>query len=170
MKFLLLSTLIFVSCGTNPGKEGQNREQNITLTKGEIEDTLPKKITPPSIKGYWSCKNTGGQTIIKSLDSVKLEISSNQIWILTSLKEKKDSNAVFYIYLVKPLDLGRGGMNLDWDNFSKSVPIGRLLKINDSMIIKKWYGFYNRTNAKYEDQWAYDWDACDTIYLKNNNN
>ena len=83
---------------------------------------------------------------INNSNKTKISINSNQIYINAKIKSKKDTIELF---LDTPLDLGRGGLMLDWDHFSKKFPIAKLKKINESKYMLIWYGFYNEAKKKY---------------------
>ncbi|WP_028889964.1 hypothetical protein [Tenacibaculum ovolyticum] len=95
-----------------------------------------------SINGDWkiNCESIGALKIREK--EVFIEVNSNQIYIDATLEKKNDS--IYNIYLNKPKDLGRGGVNLDWGYFSKDSIISRInCNKKSEFIIFNWLGFYN---------------------------
>ena len=72
-------------------------------------------------------------------------INQNQIYIKAKIKHDQKK---IYLFFDSTLDLGRGGLMLDWDNFSKRFPIAQLKKNNNSYTLH-WYGFYNKKKKTY---------------------
>lgn len=111
-------------------------------------DVLNSEKLLKKIEGRWSsdCANFEGLRI-KNNQSI-FTINSNQISINIRLIES--DNNIVNIYFESPYDLGRGGANLDWSNFSKSRPIAnmRLNETNDGEL--KWVGFYNEKGRSYQ--------------------
>ncbi|NUY31561.1 hypothetical protein F0160_13760 [Paraburkholderia sp. JPY303] len=72
------------------------------------------------LKGRWSpdCNNLEGIKMDGDLQA-EFTINSNQIVINSVLKENIKEDGIINVYFESPLDLGRGGMGLDWDNFSR---------------------------------------------------
>lgn len=52
------------------------------------------------------------------------------------------------VYLDGPLDLGRGGMNIKWDDIDKSKKIAELEYKNKSGNLK-WFGFFDKKKNNY---------------------
>lgn len=95
--------------------------------------------------GRWSpdCEALQGFQIV-SRESAELEVNSNQIYIKTKLSAEKNDTAV---YFDEVLDLGSGGMQLDWKNFSKDKAIGKIKNWSGKEFIFEWDGFYNTKNS-----------------------
>lgn len=54
----------------------------------------------------------------------------------------------FSFFLEEPADLGRGGMMLNWDDFSNSKPIADAQKNGDKIKLS-WKGFFESSTLKY---------------------
>jgi len=95
--------------------------------------------------GHWSpdCEALQGFQIV-SHKAAELEVNSNQIYIKTKLATEKNDTAV---YFDEVLDLGSGGMHLDWENFSKDKAIGKIKSWSDEEFIFEWVGFYNKRSS-----------------------
>ncbi len=93
------------------------------------------------ISGRWSpdCDALNGIVIKQDLTS-RLEVNSNQIHISARLIP---SGERFALLLQEPLDLGRGGLQLDWNNYSKEVAIAELKPNQDGSLNFLWNGFYD---------------------------
>ncbi|WP_336243262.1 hypothetical protein [Enterobacter cloacae] len=97
--------------------------------------------------GLWgtACSNDG--FFIKvSEESSPLVINDNQIVI--SIHAKENPDGVIHFFYDKTLDLGAGGMNLDWDNVSLQSDVAEM-KINGDAGVFKWNGFFNDRSKKY---------------------
>ncbi|RZF28431.1 hypothetical protein EVC45_17830 [Paraburkholderia sp. UYCP14C] len=105
------------------------------------------------LEGRWSpdCDNLEGIKIDGHLKA-KITVNSNQIVINSFLKEGDKKDGLVGVYLESPLDLGRGGMNLDWDHFSRDHRIAAIKIENESDVIFNWNGFYVGKAKKY--QWV----------------
>ncbi len=77
-----------------------------------------------------------------------IAIQSSQIIINTSIKIK-DKKISFYFHSVK--DLGRGGVQIDWGNISKSKEVLRLTALDGKQNTYKikWYGLYDAKTKKH---------------------
>lgn len=96
--------------------------------------------------GVWgtSCNDDGFYFPFEQKTS-SLIVNDNQIVISVHSIVK---NGVVDIYLDGPLDLGRGGMNLKWNNIDKSKKIAELDYANKTGILK-WFGFFDNKKNKY---------------------
>lgn len=74
-----------------------------------------------------------------------LVVNDNQI-VVSIHSIIKDG--VVDVYLDGPLDLGRGGMNIKWNNIDKSKKIAQLKYKNKSGRLK-WFGFFDKNTNKY---------------------
>ncbi|WP_156930144.1 hypothetical protein [Pseudomonas sp. MOIL14HWK12:I2] len=108
-------------------------------------NSLSNANEPNEFTGHWSpdCEVLQGFQII-SRKAAELEVNSNQIYIKTKLSTEKNDTA---IYFDDVLDLGSGGMQLDWKNFSKDKAIGKIKNWSDKEFIFEWIGFYNKKNS-----------------------
>jgi hypothetical protein len=93
------------------------------------------------LAGRWSpdCERISGINI-HDYKKIIIEINSNQIYILAT---GTITGNILAIALEAPEDLGRGGMMLEWDNFSKTIPIAKMELISESTSTVEWLGFYN---------------------------
>ena len=96
------------------------------------------------------------------IDGWVYEVNSNQIYILANIKKNKKDIEEFY--LIKPLDLGRGGLNLNWDNFSLKKKI-MSIEYKNNKINAIWNGFYDKNQKKYV--WKYNSDLINDGKLNN---
>jgi len=96
--------------------------------------------------GRWSpdCNSIQGLKVVSS-GTAELDVNSNQIYIEVRLSAEKNHTNV---YLEKPLDLGLGGMKLDWKNFSSSRSIGRITDWSTKKLKFQWIGFYNKKDGQ----------------------
>lgn len=74
-----------------------------------------------------------------------LVVNDNQI-VVSIHSIIKDG--VVDVYFDGPLDLGRGGMNIKWDDIDKSKKIAELEYKNKSGNLK-WFGFFDKKKNKY---------------------
>lgn len=100
--------------------------------------------------GVWGRTCDEGEFSIQlSTEPGPLIVNENQIVI--EIHSKKISTDHINIYFDKALDLGQGGMTLDWDNFSKTRLLAELtFKGNTGKF--KWHGFYD--NRKKTHAWV----------------
>lgn len=77
---------------------------------------------------------------------VTIEITSNQIYILASLRQVATTN--YQTVFIRPADLGRGGLSLDWKTVSTSQPVATLIIDDDERLHVKWTGFKNDVKEK----------------------
>jgi hypothetical protein len=105
------------------------------------------------LNGRWSpdCDNLEGMKIDDHLRA-EFTINSNQIVINSVLKENDKKDGVIGVYFKSPLDLGRGGMNLDWNNFSTVTRIAAIKIKDENDINIGWAGFFSNKTKKY--QWV----------------
>ncbi|WP_312229858.1 hypothetical protein [Pseudescherichia sp.] len=105
--------------------------------------------------GVWStsCSDGEGFTINIESKSNPLIVNDNQIVINIHAKEiQKNKIDIFYDGTA---DLGRGGMNFDWNNVSSTMPLAELNIINQNGELQ-WKGFYDMKKSKY--YWTNDPD------------
>jgi hypothetical protein len=74
-----------------------------------------------------------------------LIVNDNQIVI--SIHAVEENNTVEFFYN-KTLDLGRGGMNFDWNNVSSTTKIAEM-KVVDQTGFFRWKGFFDMRKKKY---------------------
>lgn len=115
--------------------------------------------------GRWSpnCYAPRGFNI-KNNGNAIIEVNSNQIYINSHIVYKNDKT--IYIVLDSPEDLGRGGMNLNWESFSTSLPVADFTLTSNNTAIAKWHGFYDKSVQDYLWVKEPDFvDESDTIEL-----
>lgn len=93
-----------------------------------------------------SCDYSNFSIMYKSNDNAIIEVNSNQIYISTKVKKVNQNTEEFM--LLKPVDLGRGGMMLNWNNFSKNKSILTIKLINNKKVAY-WHGFFDNNISKY---------------------
>ena|GEM_PF-2849856 len=79
-------------------------------------------------------------------------VEGNQIYVKVKYKldiKKKE----LYLYLIMPADLGRGGLRLPWDSYSRKKPIATIdiSKLKNNQIHLKWNGFYEKRTKQIDD-------------------
>lgn len=74
-----------------------------------------------------------------------LVVNDNQIVVSVHSIIKEN---VVNVYLDGPLDLGRGGMNIKWDDIDKSKKIAEMEYKNKSGHLK-WFGFFDKKKNTY---------------------
>ena len=107
--------------------------------------------------GNWNIKCDGPVYLSIKQNQAELNVNDNQILIDVVGKTDPGSPDVYRIKLIKPQDLGTGGMRLDWDNFSKDSTIAELKFFKPDHAIYTWLGFYNKKTHKRE--WVGQSDA-----------
>jgi len=90
-----------------------------------------------------------------------LVVNENQIVISVHTK-RIDANKIGF-FLDKTLDLGTGGMMLNWDNFSKTAKIADMT-FKGREAVFRWYGFFD--NVQQKRVWVAQPDFVET-YAKN---
>lgn len=88
---------------------------------------------------------SGKGSIIIEHDKADVIVNTNQIVVSTRVVKTDDKLSFF---LEEPADLGRGGMMLNWDDFSNSKPIADAQK-NGDIIKLSWKGFFESSTLKY---------------------
>ena len=103
--------------------------------------TFSGSLLADDLVGRWSIdsKTSTGITIKQDLSS-EIEVNVNQIYIRTRLSRSKDR---FFMFLQRPLDLGRGGLLLDWQKKKKNIPIAELRPDEEGSLNFSWKGFYD---------------------------
>ncbi len=90
------------------------------------------------------CNSGLGRIVLKE-NKADLVVNLNQIVI--SAKIVKNGNSISF-YLDEPIELGRGGMMLDWDSFSKNEKIA-VVTINGNKASLSWNGFFETNKSQY---------------------
>lgn len=108
----------------------------------------PPQTQPSQLIGRWSpnCERFGGIKIHHK-KKIIIEVNANQIYILS---HGNTQNNTLDIFLDHPEDLGRGGMILQWNLFSKRIPIAKLTLNSAESAAVEWLGFYNETSRSRE--------------------
>ncbi|MFK8257389.1 hypothetical protein ACFL9S_06330 [Erwinia sp. AnSW2-5] len=88
-------------------------------------------------------------------DSFSIQLSKNttpfivnENQIVVSIHAKEVSANQVAVYFDKPLDLGTGGMTLDWENFSTTKAVAEIT-IKGSSGLFRWHGFFDKSKNKY---------------------
>lgn len=116
-------------------------------------------------EGNYSCKNNfGGNTKIFSKDSIILGLIMNQLWVQVKATHR-DSNE-YLLHFVEVNDAGSIRTNFNWNKLSKERPLGSIKIINDTLLIKEFYGLFDSETDKEISDLALDWNICDTIVLR----
>lgn len=95
------------------------------------------------------CASGKGSIIIEQ-NKADIIVNTNQIVVSTKVVRSDDKLSFF---LEEPADLGRGGMMLNWDDFSSDKAIADA-EINGDTIEFSWKGFFENSTLKYV--WIYD--------------
>ncbi|WP_203141924.1 hypothetical protein [Marinobacter mangrovi] len=99
------------------------------------------------------CHSGLGRVEFSDPHHATLVVSSNQITISSNVILADGTYSFFY---AEPEDLGRGGMMLKWDSFSKKNPIATGKLLEDGGMLFTWNGFYD--SVAESDIWADDAD------------
>lgn len=105
--------------------------------------------------GIWStsCSDEEGFTINIESKPSPIIVNDNQIVVNVHAMETKDNKVeIFYDSIA---DLGRGGVNLDWNNISLTMPLAEINITNRTGELL-WKGFYDNSKKKY--YWVNDPD------------
>lgn len=123
-------------------------EQPCTECRSQEEcngiDTLNKSVI---INGNWrySCDSLAN-IYITDENNILFAVMSNQIYIKAKLKKIKKNK--FELLLIKPEDLGPGGMNMNWNSFSRDRAIANIDLLENDTIRFYWVGFYDEKERK----------------------
>jgi hypothetical protein len=132
--------------------------QNIISKKKKTNNDLQQISS--NFWGFWKVNcSRAGYMRIKKVNDIEIEVNSNQIYISAIAKfSEKEPNRLL-LYLKNTIDLGAGGMNLPWANFSKEKPIAAIeyLPSKKNEMNFSWYGFYNTKTFQYEWVKNTDW-------------
>jgi hypothetical protein len=110
-------------------------ENNDDLLIGcEIDSTL---------LGHWSFNDDIAYLEIKKGKSLCCVIH-NQVYVNVLIKKVNDS--CYNVFYDSIEDVGSGGANLNWNNFSKTISIARLEVIDSEKARFYWLGFYDSIN------------------------
>lgn len=94
----------------------------------------------------WAIDCTSGEgSIIFNDKKADMIVNFNQIIVSTKVVRSDDK---LFFFLEEPTDLGRGGMMLNWDDFSSDKPIANA-EINGNKIKLSWNGFFEKSKLKY---------------------
>lgn len=91
------------------------------------------------------CESGIGSILFKNKNEAEMIVNSNQIVIDTTVVR---NDTVLSFFLKEPLDLGRGGMMLNWDGFSKKNAIADAVISGNKMKLS-WKGFLEKGTSKY---------------------
>lgn len=110
----------------------------------------PREPTSASSRfiGRWSpnCEKFAGFNI-HGINDIVVEVNANQIYIISH--GTLHDNALD-MYLDNPADLGRGGMMLSWDFYSRNKVIATMRLSSEESAVVEWFGFYNKSSRSRE--------------------
>lgn len=115
---------------------------------GYSDGTSNPSSSKSELLGYWAVECGGGEGYVNVTDigEARLEVNANQIYIETIIKGDAGK---FYIFLKEPADLGRGGMQLSWSDFSKEHPVAEIYLVSGEQMRLTWLGFYDVKSQSY---------------------
>jgi hypothetical protein len=88
----------------------------------------------------WSVDcDAGTQMVIEDDNQGVLEIASNQVYIRFAAERVDD--LTYILKYIRPKDLGRGGLTLDWSSVSQQEPMATLRMDAPNKIKLTWIGF-----------------------------
>lgn len=94
----------------------------------------------------WAIDCTSGEgSILFDHNKADIIVNSNQIVVSTKVVRSDDKISFF---LEEPTDLGRGGMMLNWDDFSSDKSIADA-EVDGNKIKMSWNGFFEKSKLKY---------------------
>jgi len=110
----------------------------------QIQDSKPVPSAIDFFRGEWllTKESSFPLRIPKAGDLAELMVEPNQITIQVRLAPSKYQPGEVDMFLVEPIDLGRGGGSLPWESMYKTTPIARLSKCptRKNVLIFKWFG------------------------------
>lgn len=98
--------------------------------------------------GTWSTECGSNDAFDLKISNSPSDLVVNDNQIVVQYASKKASENKVDLYFIKPIDLGRGGMYINWNNVSGEMRIAELTFSGDSGVLK-WSGFYDIINKKY---------------------
>lgn len=121
-----------------------------------------------NINGNWlySC-NSSASINITDENNTLLAVMSNQIYIKVKLKKIKKNK--FELFLIEPEDLGPGGMNMKWENFSRDKAIANIDLLENGTIQFFWIGFYDEKENEIvfpKCEFNLEFDGINPVILK----
>lgn len=123
--------------------------------------TFVKYKNDPILLGHWSFDDNIAYLDVKVEKSLCC-VMHNQIYIYVSIK--KMNNNCYNIFYDSIADIGSGGANLDWNNFSKTKSIAQLEIIDSINAYFSWFGFWDSIN---NIRILKDSDFTDTMVILN---
>lgn len=108
------------------------------------------------LEGFWSndCDYNGAAIKHKKSNSFVIELSSNQIYILAHGVENSEKS-YYEVYFVEPINLGRGGLQIQWQDISKDHPLGRVSNVKSTSYEFEFYGLKYKDKGKDIRQYMY---------------
>ncbi|MGR6874570.1 hypothetical protein ACU6U9_20270 [Pseudomonas sp. HK3] len=105
------------------------------------------------LEGFWSndCEYNGAAIKHNKSDDFVIELSSNQIYILAHAIENREKS-YYEVYFVDPINLGRGGLQIQWQNISKDIPLGKVSDIKSTSYEFEFYGIEYKDKDKDKDK------------------
>lgn len=98
------------------------------------------------LTGEWAidCDGMPFSRIYNEEGVSKIQLASNQIYIEVRYESSDKSGGGLYVFFEDTIDLGRGGINFPWSEFSKVKPIGQFIFQSDREGILDWKGFFTK--------------------------
>lgn len=122
---------------------------------------LERKQTVSVLTGSWS-PNCGKMSVLRAEPNGKatMEINSNQIVIRVSQRSSNDGTIELFFH--ETVDLGRGGMLLNWNDFAIDRKVADFHLINENTAKFRWFGFHDRKKRQYiwrtEPDYLQEWN------------
>lgn len=158
LKLILLGVIAFSSCINKTRHSNEPNKAVDTTQIIQVVDSALRcetntiicdtdyEIPFAELMGFWRKADCGPYIDICKTRSI-CEVTNNQIVIFTILKQS--SRNKYNIYYHSICDLGRGGANMDWDNFSQTTPIAKIHFRNDTTADIEWLGFFDKKKGRY---------------------
>ena len=129
----------------------KNLQSNISsLTKVDCFDSK-KKLDKFNLDGNWAYNEESSYASLKIEKNQGLfVVMSNQIYINVKINNNNLNKNSYNVFFDTTNDLGAGGMNMNWNNFSKDKPIAVIKELIDNKIEFNWIGFYNNKSKLIE--------------------
>lgn len=108
--------------------------------------TLPVKAELSN--GIWSTECGANDAFDLEISNSPSDLVVNDNQIVVQYASKRISENKVDLYFIKPIDLGRGGMSINWSNVSGEMTIAEL-EISGESGVLSWNGFYDIRDKKY---------------------
>ncbi|KJY86584.1 hypothetical protein TW84_19550 [Vibrio neptunius] len=78
---------------------------------------------------------------------VRVEVNTNQIYVIAKRVDGDRGGSNFFFEDTD--SIGIAGVNINWDNISKTMPMFRIDKLNERDYVIEWFGFFDETRNMY---------------------